>query len=315
MKKLFCVFLAAAAVLTLGGCFDVDIDLKNGGASGTTVTDPYSYSPPATQAYVPATQAPVPEMPSMTDIPTTLPVNVPVPSTEFHDDYDLPEYNTTTAAPVKTLEEMTDDEVIGYFNSTLNTVKQQRLGFKKSKLTSVLDVQLSNSAANSVISLIKSALLSDTAEETTVNKGDLSVDVMSPSGADYVSQITADDVTSVKVTKNGDNYVIRIDMKDLVNPDKSSAYGRLFDFITVDDVMNTYAPKVGATVKKENVEVDFSGCYAELTVDPADRIVGYTTYVQGTMNMKNASVKKVITINTDVALSLGSTTEYTNFVY
>lgn len=309
MKKTICFILISALVFSLCGCFRVDIDLPV--SAGTTA--PPAEEPSALIPDEPVTLAPV------TEAPTTLPTTTePVSATEYHDDYDLPAYTvpeTTTEPAPKTLSEMSQDEVIAYFNKTLNTVKSQNVGFKKSKLTSILDLQLSNSMANSLVSFVKSALLSDTAEETTVNKGESSVGVMSPSGESFVSDISAADVSDVKVTKSGENYVIAVNMKDLVNPDKSSAYGKLFDFMTVEDVVNIYAPKVGATVAKENIEVTFSGCTAELTVDANDNIVKYSTYVKGVMNMKEASIKKVVTINTDLAITLASTTDYTNFVY
>lgn len=306
MKKLLSLCLILALATALSGCFKVDIDLPVNAV-------PTSEAPATAAPVEPSTLAPV------TEIPTTLPViTEPVSTTEYHDDYDLPAYTvpvTTTEPAPKALSDMSQDEVIAYFNKTLNTVKSQSVGFKKSKLTSILDLKLSNSMANSLVSFVKGALLSDTAEETVVNKGESSVDVMSPSGAAYASDIASADVSSVKVTKSGENYVITVNMKDMTNPDKASSYGKLFDFITVDDVVNTYAPKVGATVAKENIEVVFSGCYAELTVDANDGIVKYTTFVKGIMNMKDASIKKVVTINTDLAVTLGSTTDYTNFVY
>ena len=40
-----------------------------------------------------------------------------------------------------------------------------------------------------------------------------------------------------------------------------------------------------------------------------------TTYVKGVMNMYNASIKKGVTINTDLAVTLASTTDYTGFAY
>lgn len=313
MKKTVAAFLVFILVLSLTGCFKVNIDLPL--LSGTPATDTL----PTEE--LPVTDLPTTGMPELTtDPPTTLPaVTEPVSTTEYHDDYDLPAYTTeaptTTEAPSKTPPEMSPEEVVNYFNDTLNAVKSQKVGFKKSKLTSVLDLQLSNPAANSLVSIVKSALLSDTADEATVKKGDSGIGVMSPSGESYVSKLTPEDVASVKVTNSGENYVITLTLNDLTNPDKTSAYGKVFDFMTADDVVNIYAPKVGATVAKENVEIVFSGCYAELTVDKNDHVVSYTTYVKGVMNMKSATIRKVITINTDLAITLGSTTEYTNFVY
>lgn len=309
MKKITALTLVALLLFSFSGCFQVNIDLPN--ISGATAPAPEV--PTTLPVAEPSTIAPGSE--TLTTLPVTTQA---VTTTEYHDDYDLPAYTqavTTTEAAPKTPAEMSQEELIDYFNRTLNVVKAQNLGFKKTKLTSILDLQLSNSMANSLVSFVKGALLSDTADETTVGKGESSVGVMSPSGESFVANLTAEDVSSVKAAKNGENTVIRVEFRDLTNPDKSSAYGRIFDFMTVEDVVNIYAPKVGATVAKENIEVVFSGCYAELTVDANDKIVNYSTYVNGLMNMKEASIKKVVTINTDLAITLASTTDYTNFVY
>lgn len=330
MKKLLSFVLVAAVAVSFTACFNVNIDTPDIFSSVSPIdAEPSGAAEPT--AYYSAEPTDFSE-PAVSEEPASVTEAVrQTEATEFHDDYDLPEYSTagiivtdnaeessaeeSSAAAEKSPVEMSDEELLRYFNKTLNAVKTDKTGFKKSKLTSVLDLQLSNSAANSIVSIVKSALLSDTAEETTVNRGESSDDVMSPSGRSFVSDLTGEDISYIKIGKSGEDYVITVGVKDLVNPDMSSAYGKIFDFVTVDDVINIYAPKVGATVAREDIEVVFSDCYAEATVSPDGRVTGYKTYVKGIMNLNNATVKKVITINTDVAVTLGSTTEYTNFVY
>ena len=222
---------------------------------------------------------------------------------------------TAPAAGTKTPDSMTSSELLTYFNDTLNKVKTQNVGFTKTKKTDVLDLQLSNSAANTVVGMVKSALLSSNSDVQTVPKGNPGTNVFSPTGKNYISTLTDADVTSVTCTKNGADYVIKVAVKGETNPGEGSAMSRAFDYITVDDVMTTYAPKVNATVDRSNVQVVFSDCTAELTVDAAGHVRSYTTYVKGVMNLLDASVQAVLTINTDVAVTLASTTDYTNFIY
>lgn len=309
MKKIISVMLVLAIALSLCGCFRVDIKFPGIEQSNVPVAEfepstefPIGSTAPTGYDY---TEPPVSMLPSST-APSTAPSEMP--SSEA----------PTSAAPVsqapavKKVNEMTKDEIVTFFNTTLNEVKAQKLGFKKSKLTSILDLQLSNSIANSLVGVVKSAILKETAEETPVNKGESSDAVMSPSNTSYVSTITAADVSSFKVTKSGTGFVINVGIKDMSNPDKNSAFGRIFDFITVDDVVNDYAQRLKATVAREDIVVDFKGCYAELTVDANNKIVGYKTYVKGTMSLNNA---KMMSIKTDVVVTLASTTDYTNFVY
>ncbi len=215
----------------------------------------------------------------------------------------------------KTPDQMTAAELLTYFNDTLNQVKTDRVGFRKSKSTAASDLQLSNAAANTVVGFVKDTLLPDRAKVTSVNKGENSTDVISPAGKSYVSSLTAADITSITCTKSANGYVITVAVKSETDPAAGSAMSRVFDFITVEDVANVYAPKVGATVAEQDIELAYSGCTATLTVGADGRIETYKTYVKCNMQIGNASIKKVVTFNTDLSLTLVSTADYTAFVY
>lgn len=207
---------------------------------------------------------------------------------------------------------MTTAEQLEYFNTAVNRIKSSRVGFTKTKSTATKDIKLSNSLANSLVSVVKNMLLSDTAETTTVNAGESSDPIVSPSNMSYVSKLSIDDVDSVSVQSNGSGYTIIVNVKGETNPGKGSICSRIFDYITVDDVENTYAPKVGATVAREDIEMVFANCYAKATVDANGNVTEYETYVEGTMNLKNAKIR---VINTDVSVVLASTTRYTDMKY
>ena len=217
------------------------------------------------------------------------------------------------AQTVITPDQMTNGELLSFFNASLNRIKTNKVGFKKSKLTSIQALQLSNPAANSVVGIVKSALLSDTPEETRVNRGQSSDDVFSPSGKYYVSHLQMSDLTDLKCVRSGDQYVITLTVRGETNPAADgSIMSRGFDFMTVDDVVNIYAPKVKATVKRENIQVDFSGCTAKLTVTADGQVLAYETYVMGVMRMNEA---KIVGITTDLDITLASTTTYSDFSY
>ena len=307
--KLLSLILAIALMLSFTACFNVRIVFPE-----VSSTEP-------TQATVPSdTTAPTPSeqpsseiltdatLPSDTTAPAPTDTTAPQPSSE------APSETTTEAK--KTPDQMSNEELLQFFNTSLNAIKTEKVGFKKSKLTSILDLQLSNSLANTLVGFVKNSLLSETADETTVAKGQSSVDVFSPPGKSYVSTLQPGDITSIRCAKNGDLYVIDVAVKGETNPAwDGSAMSRVFDFMTVDDVVNIYAPKVGATVAREDIEVVFSDCTAKLTVTADGKVQAFTTYVKGVMNMNNASIKKGVTINTDLAITLASTTDYTAFVY
>ncbi len=261
----------------------------------------------------------IPDVPQMDVIPdvqetTTAPV-VTLPPVETT----APAENETTTRPsatVKTPLEMSDAELLEYFNNNLNGIKEEKPGFKRAKLTTVSDIVLSNQAANALVGFVKGALLSEETEEKTASKGSSCNEIMSPDGQRYVSQLNAEDIKDIDIRVEGTNYVVTVTLPDAKNPTKDAGfYAKIFNFITVDDVVNTYAPKVGATVDRKNIEVNYSGCYAKATFSPDGKVVAYDTYVTCVISLKDASIKKVVTINTDVDITLVSTTNYTNFIY
>ena len=286
-KNRFTAVLALlSAVLLFGGCFNIDIQTPDGNVPA---------QPAGTAAIA---QQPVPDaapQPDATEAPTA--------------SAGVGTYTGSTELPY-----MSPEEQLSYFNIALNKIKASNVGFTKSKITATEDIVLSNTLANTLVGLVKGALLSEDATVTTVQKGESSNAVMSPYNVSYVSQLTADDIERIDVVPSSNGgYVITVYVKGETNPEATgSICSRIFEFITVDDVANVYAPKVGATVDRENIEVTFSDCFARATIDATGNVTEYETYVKGVMKLKNASIRL---ITTDVEVVLASTTRYTDFKY
>ncbi|MBQ3520083.1 MAG: hypothetical protein IKJ63_04200 [Clostridia bacterium] len=223
-----------------------------------------------------------------------------------------------TVAPENTTEQQggavsltTDEEKLNFFNMAVNKVKAQNAGFKKSKKTVGTEMTLTNNLVNAIANMIKDSLLPNDTTETVVNKGESSIDVMSPPGQTFVSALTTSDIQSITCENDGANYVITVYIPDATNPDATgSVYAKIFEFITVDDIMNTYAPNMNATVERGNVFFDFTGCYAKATIAPDGTLVGYETFVNGTMRLTNGKIRA---FTTDLSIVLSSTTTYTAF--
>ncbi len=227
-----------------------------------------------------------------------------------------PQEITTEPAAQKTPLEMTDEELLTWFNTSLNNVKEGMPAFERAKLTTVSDIVLSNQLANTLVGFVKGALLSEETEIKTAEKGQSCVEIMSPDGERYVSNLDISDIKDIKADAKGTSYEVTVTMPDAKNPDRNSgAYAKIFNFITVDDVVSTYAPKVGATVERKDIEVNYSGCYAKALISPDGKIEAYDTYVTCVMSLKNASIKKGVTISTDVDITLESNTNFTKFAY
>ena len=293
-KNRFAAVLALLlSVLLLGGCFTVDIQTQDGSVPALTAGTAAVVQEPAQES----TQAPAQDaaaQPEVTEAPTA--------------SAGVGTYTGSTELPY-----MSREEQLSYFNIALNKIKASNVGFTKSKTTATQDIILSNSLANSLVGLVKGALLSEDATVTTVQKGESSNAVMSPYNVSYVSQLTADDVERIDVVPSDSGYVITVYVKGETNPEATgSICSKIFEFMTVDDVENIYAPKVGATVSREDIEVTFSDCFARATVDKSGNVIEYETFVKGVMKLKNAKIR---IITTDVEVVLASTTRYTDFKY
>ena len=296
MKKIASIVLALVLVLSLASCMKVNITLpeKNIGVD-TGAVENTTAKPQETVT-----------LPEITTAPVENTTAAPLPAPE-----------STTAAPVqKTPLTMSKVELLDWFNLSLNNVKEGMPGFTRAKQTTVADIVLSNQLANTLVSFVKGMLLSEEVETKTAAKGQSCVELMSPDGERYVSQLSMADVKDISVMAQGTGYAVTVTLPDAVNPTKDEgAYAKIFNFITVDDVINTYAPKVGATVARNNIKVSYTDCTAKAVISPDGKIESYNTYVTCVVALKDATVKKGVTINTDVEFTLVSTTDYTNFAY
>ena len=226
-----------------------------------------------------------------------------------------PVVETTTQAAAKTPDTMSNQELLDFFNSSLNALKTNKVGLTRSKLTNIQDLVLSNSLANSLVGMVKGMLFSEETEYASSSKGQSNNDVLSPSGQSFASALTLNDIKSINVQKNGNNYVITVVGVDCENPTAASPCAKVFDYLTIDDVMNVYVPKVGATVARENVSVAFRNSSAVLTVSADGVVSGYETHTYNYLTMKNASIKKGVTISTDLDVTLYTVTKFYDFAY
>lgn len=301
MKKYFSVFCSVflvAVVLMCSSCMKVNITF------------------PENSIIIPQQTTSAPEVEQIITLPPveTTAQAVTEQTTAAQEITTAPE--TTTEDVAKTPTQMSDSELLEWFNLNLNNVKESMPAFERAKLTTVSDIQLSNQAANTLVGFVKGALLSEETEIKNAQKGESCVEIMCPDGERYTSNLGINDIKDISVSTAGSSYVVTVTLPDTKNPTRDDgAYAKIFNFITVDDVVNTYAPKVGATVDRKNIEVKYSGCYAKATFSPDGKVEAYETYVTCVMSLKDATVKKVVTINTDVDITLASTTNFTKFSY
>ncbi len=326
MKRFVSVILVIVLTFSLASCMKIHITLPERNFGGQYA--PVQATDAPVQNITPVeitTAAPVVATTVPPVVATTAPPVVVTPTVPSVEITTAAPIEVTTAAPVEITTaapatnaplEMSKEELLGWFNHSLNSVKENMPGFKRAKQTTVADIVLSNQLANALVGFVKGMLLSEEVEEKTVEKGQSGVEFMSPDGQSFVSQLTMADVKDISVAAEGTGYAVTVTLPEAVNPIKDEgSYAKIFNFITVDDVVNTYAPKVGATVDRNNIKVTYSGCTAKAVISADGKVEAYNTYVTCVVSLKDATIKKGVTINTDVDFTLISTADYTNFVY
>lgn len=230
---------------------------------------------------------------------------------------------TTPATPVSSDPgSYSNEQLLSWFNESLNKVKTGKPGFTKSKVTTIPSIQLTNKLANSVSDIVVGMLVKGEPEVVSVGAGESCDTVMSPGGKGYVSKLTMADITNISVSKNGGNYVVTVNVKDEVNPNKdNSAYGRVFDYLSKDDLINVYIAKINesgklkATLPAENCTITMSGGTAVAEITPDGKVVKYETTLQGAISVSECSVKMVVSLSTGFDCVLKSVTTYTDFVW
>lgn len=316
-SKYIALLLAVLCVaMTFAGCrFDLLVgDMSLPGSADATTQAPVADTtlpiigetttlPAIESTTLPTVETTLPQVTETTTLPQVIETTTQAPVVE------------TTLPAAKTPDTMSNQELLDFFNSSLNALKANKVGLTRSKLTTIQDLVLSNSLANSLVGMVKGMLFSEETEYASAAKGQSNNDVLSPSGQTFASALTLNDIKSITVQKNGNNYVITVVGVDCDNPTSASPCAKVFDYLTLDDVMNVYVPKVGATVAREDVGVSFKNSSAVLTVSADGVVSGYETHTYNYLTMKNASIKKGVTISTDLDVTLYTVTKFYDFQY
>ncbi|MBR3868651.1 MAG: hypothetical protein IKM66_04985 [Clostridia bacterium] len=259
------------------------------------------------------TQAPIQnDQVIQNDVPV---INNQPETTTASQNTDTPVTPDNNSTPSNTSAPQTDAEWLTFFNTALNKLKTDGPALTKEKQVVTTDVKLSNPLGQTVVSVAKDKFLSEEVVVTPIAKGDKAAAAanISPDGKSYVSTLGMSDIKSIThTTDSNGNYVITIAMPEMTSPDISGPYGRIFVFLTVDEVMNSYAPDMGATVDRSNVSLLFSNCSATATISPDGKVVAYETTLNINMILKDA---KIAVITTDVDAKLLSETKYKDIVW
>ena len=225
---------------------------------------------------------------------------------------EIPPLPDTAVRPDK----MSKQELLAFFNKSLNRIKTDKVGFQKTGQTSYDDLQFSEPKAGDIVKTKWKAVYSfDKPRVTAVKKGISSDNKFSPAGKPYVSQLQLEDLKYLNCDRSGNDYVITLAVKEETNPAATdSIMSRCFDFLTVDEVIDIYAPKVKAEVKRENVRISYSNCTAKLIVTADGQVTAYETAVNCVLKITDAEIGSH-NLRTDMTVTLTDTAAYSDFDY
>lgn len=227
-----------------------------------------------------------------------------------------PNEETPSASPASDPLEYSKEELVNYFNTCVNKIKTDKPGFTRVEEVTADDIVLSNSLGNRLVPLVKDMILPSEATTDTVNKGQDCTALVSVKNQSYVSHLTAADIQDITIRQEGSGYTITVTMPDAASPaPNSSVYDKIFDYLTIDDIMTTYVPKVGATVDRNNVSTAFTGCTATVTVDSEGRPTHFVTDVSCRVSIKQGSITIGFTVTSDMDATIKVNTSYKDFAW
>lgn len=171
---------------------------------------------------------------------------------------------TTTKAEVKN--EWTTAEIVDYFNKSANKVKTDATKVVKNyEDRTVGEVEVPQILQSTLEGLMETSMKDDTDPITYATKEEIRENFLVPE-QDYVSRLTVDSVESAEIRDKGNEYVIRIELKDETNPTAGAGVGALFDVIE--------AKEVAESGMVEDFTTEYYDCVVIATIDKA---TGYMT--------------------------------------
>ncbi len=183
---------------------------------------------------------------------------------------------------------ITEEEVVAYFNKSLNKLKivngeddkNVAVTILKSKEVNLIDLDIKtvevplfdfNASAESVTAEVEKSLTSEEEEieYTTISSGAGQYDLLSVEGEDYVSNLSASDVFGLKVTLKDTIMTIEIALPDTeIETANQSAYAKVFNTTDLIAEQDTTLMKLMKASSGETATFrEFKNCVLKAEID------------------------------------------------
>ena len=187
---------------------------------------------------------------------------------------------TESATPV----DKSSEEVLNYFNSLVNGVKEKKpamyyrfeinvpndsLKVTKAGQEQSEEIDSSLSAINDAAKAVKDLMLENIREISgDIAFGADNTDIMNVKGEPFASKLSVDDIKVATMTEVGDEYFITIEFNDVAEADAKNVLGKAFSIRDKADILNSEEfAKTKAYLELKDFSVNYSGCRITATVN------------------------------------------------
>ncbi|NLP48463.1 MAG: hypothetical protein GX345_05900 [Clostridiales bacterium] len=191
------------------------------------------------------------------------------------------EDDLSTTEPViiaKTVRPETNKDIIEYYNTVINAVKEGKPAVNPKISKNVGGVETENKKLKALVPTLKKYMLHTDAEKA--DKGQDLTDIFPVKGQDWSSKLTVADVRYASITESDKTYEIMIRFKDEADPEALvSSLGKAFDLADKKAIMEEFE-KANDYLKVGETGYLYNGCYIKTVVDKEnDQVLNVTYFI------------------------------------
>ena len=215
--------------------------------------------------------------------------------------------------------EKSSEEVLNYFNTLLNGVKEEKpaisyrfemnvpndsLKVTKAGQEEAESVDESLSAINDAAKAVKDLMLENIEENSgDIAYGKSNTDILLVQGESFASALTVDDIKYAEMTEIGDNYCITIEFNDITDAEAKDVLTKAFSIRDKSDILNSEEfAKTKEYLELKDYSVVYSGCKITATVNRLTNEITNVNYFKAAKVTASATGKNTFANHGDLSI-------------
>jgi len=215
--------------------------------------------------------------------------------------------------PPANLDQLSQAEQLAYFNLVVNRVRGERPGFRQSKCLQIVGVRtsISGGIADAIINTIVQNLMPGGWEQRDIAAGQSNVGLFLSKNAN-ASDLRPQDIISISIEKQGDNWAIALLVQEEINPalGLNSAHGRIAAIATREQVIAELTDVVNITVNLTDTTMRYYNGFASVTVNSKGQVISAQNGFQVDAEANGVGIS---VFQTDLSVTQNSEWQYSNF--